>query len=189
MNFPFFYRWLNKSQTGSSPFSSYLLKRHALTQAKHGSLRVAQSPGSPDNWPDSEQALEWLYQLLSILDSKASALMRLNGVMLAAAAFMLHPEYHALGVIKVLVALSATGSTLSIACCLWVVSVDWPFLSQVEEKTTSGGDKIFDFSGEFYLLQQVADFRQKLYMTGWRASFVATGAFLLAIILFFLSQL
>lgn len=189
MNFRFPYWWLNKSQTGVSPFSPYLLKRHALTQAKHGSLKVTQPPGCPDNWPDSDKALDWLYQLLSILDSKASALMRLNGVMLAAAAFMLQPEYHVLGIIKLLVAISATGSTLSIACCLSVVSVDWPFLSHVSEKTTAGGDKVFDFSNEFHLLQQVADFRQKLYMTGWKMSFAATVMFLVAIVLFFLSQL
>lgn len=190
MNFRFPYWWLDKDrvQTGDFAFSAYLIKRHALTQAKNGTLTVTQTPDAPGSLPDGDKALEWLYQLLSILDSKASALMRLNGVMLAAAAFMLNPQYQSLTLVKSVVALSATGSTLSIVCCLLVVSVDWPFLSLVSEKNNHRGEKELDFSAEFFHLQSVADFRQKLYRAGWTVSLISAFAFMLAIVVFFCSQ-
>src|SRR5207247_2344942 len=85
----------------------------------------------PTDTPKGGEALDWIYQLLNILDTKASALMRLNSVMLAAAAFLLNPVYNAGRCVKYAVALSGIGSTLSIAICLLVVSVDWRFLGFV----------------------------------------------------------
>jgi hypothetical protein len=124
--------------------------------------------------------LEWLYGLLGVLDTKASALMRLNGVMLAAAAFLLNPAANSSQAMKFLVAGSAVGSTISIACCLLVVGVDWRFLGLVEEKGTQ-----LDFSQEFFHLQNVVGFRQGCFRLGWTISFLATVSFLVAIVIFF----
>jgi len=168
-------------------FSPYIIARQALCEsspANAGSLLLEQPASSSVR---GDKALEWIYHLLGVLDSKASALMRLNGVMLAAAAFLLNPQYKSGQLITSLVAVSGIGSTLSIACCLLVVSVDWRFLKLVEKKPRQDGALELDFSEEFYHLQRVADSRQSCYRVGWLVSLTATVVFLFAIGLFFAS--
>src|SRR5437016_3447274 len=123
-----------------SKWPTYIQKRYALQKIQLG-------PGSDCSWkpkegePDTitaDKVVEWIYAVLSTLDSKASALMRLNGVLIAAAAFLLGlfgrqgtsilatTHSHAL-LIMGCALLSAT----SIGFCLFVVNVSWSFLGRV----------------------------------------------------------
>jgi hypothetical protein len=108
--------------------------------------------------------------------------MRLNGVMLAATAFILNPQHHSNNIIKILVAGSGLGSAVSIGFCLLVVSVDWPFLGLVEES-----DKKLDFSKEFFHLQHIANLRQIFYRIGWIVSLISTAFFLIVLGIFFVN--
>ena len=164
-------------------FSPYVRRRHALSAATEAGDKITCS--TPSDPVKGDKALEWIYALLGVLDQKASALMRLNGVMLAAAAFLLHPQYHAPILVTVAMAASAIGSTISIGCCLLVVSIDWPFLDLVTEENNENGKTNFDFSQEFFHLQHVANFRQGCYRAAWAVSLFTTVAFLIAIIVFF----
>ena len=176
---PYWWFFGRKDSAKEPPFSAYIMRRHALLQPNQPpEIFVYPYPDSPKG----EKTLEWIYQLLGVLDTKASALMRLNGVMLAAASFLLHADSST--AIKFLVAGSGIASAISIACCLLVVGVDWPFLGLVVDKGEGEARKL-DFSQEFFHLQKVADFRQGCFRVGWTISFLATVTFLVAIILFF----
>src|SRR5262249_33963389 len=99
--------------------------------------------------------VKWLYEILTVLDNKASALMRLNSVMLAAAAFLLRPvekpgQIPAMDVRLLLIALL---SSISIALCLLIVSVDWGFLGLAREDGAG-----LNFDREIANLQQCVAF-------------------------------
>ena len=117
---------------------------------------------------DPHDALEWIYQLLTTLDSKASALMRLNGVMLAAATFLVGTQSKFIVLAKadvLAIMLTATTASLSIVLCLLVVAVRWPFLGKAEES-----HEYFDFEPEFRNLQDEASRREKIYVWAWWVS-------------------
>lgn len=182
------YSWLNKARKETSfEFGHYVMARNALYSTKDAAtidLDAVPMAGQPSGF----NALDWTYGVLNILDAKASALMRLNGVMLAAAAFLLNPQYHAVEFVRFLVAASALGSAISIFACLLVASVDWPFLGLVVPKTdTNDKQKVvaFNFSDEFFYLQQVAEARRRRFQFAWIVSLVTTLAFLLALAFFF----
>jgi len=179
------YSWFGKQWDPEKPikFSPYVRRRYALSAATETGDKIISS--TPPDLLKGEKALEWIYGLLGVLDQKASALMRLNGVMLAAAAFLLHPQYHAPILVTIAMAASAIGSTISIGCCLLVVSIDWPFLDLVGEESSEDGKTKFDFSKEFFHLQHVANFRQGCYRAAWAVSLFTTIAFLVAIVVFF----
>jgi hypothetical protein len=164
-------RW---SRGVDSPLvGEYVKFRQGLANAQVSGGRVTSPASSTLNSPT--QAIEWLYGVLSILDSKASALMRLNGVMLAAAAFLLNfrgPTDVRIPVSLRLILSIAVLSSFSIALCLLVVSVDWRFLGLVRQT-----EREFDFTDEIANLQRVSLFRQGVYRLAWWLSFVATGMF------------
>src|SRR5262249_45956502 len=129
-HFLFPYWWLAWAYKRQGIFQDYVVLRQGLVTAKLEDGRLT-CPVPPD--PTADKAVEWLYFVLSVLDAKASALMRLNGVMLAAATFLLGffaksgplesmKESHSI------VFWIAGLSSISIALCLLVVSIDWPFL-------------------------------------------------------------
>jgi hypothetical protein len=164
-------RW---SRGVDSPLvGEYVKFRQGLMHATVSGGRVTSPVAS--NLEDPNRAIEWLYGVLSVLDAKASALMRLNGVMLAAAAFLLsfrHPAGLQIPVGQWLILSIAVLSSFSIALCLLVVSVDWRFLGLVRQ---TGQE--FDFTDEIANLQRVSLFRQGVYRLAWWLSFAATGLF------------
>lgn len=190
-NWPFPYWWLFVSslrlwrclKRNPEPplLRGYIKHREGLTVARFKDGRLT-SP-IPKTVRNREQAVKWLYELLSVLDSKASALMRLNGVMLAAAAFLLSttdagaPDVHLMDVSRVVILWIAALSAVSIGLCLLVVSVDWPFLGLVRE--ISGE---LDFTDEVNNLQRVSQIRQGLYRSAWIVSFIASVLFVYAFI-------
>ena len=186
--FPYWWMRYELKNTQNFRLCEYVLRRHLLSQTTLNLSGAVVSPYPTASHPlPGDKALEWIYQLLSVLDTKASALMRLNGVMLAAAAFMLRPGDEPSRLFTLVVAGSAIGSTISIAFCLLVVSVDWRFLGLATVSTKT--PQMIDFTHEFFHLQKVTDFRQFFYRAAWTISFLSTVAFFVAIMNFFLSKL
>jgi hypothetical protein len=128
----------------------------------------------------ADNAVKWLYDVLSTLDSKASALMRLNGVLIAAAAFLLGVVGREGTTILAtgpfdsrLIIVCALLSAVSIFSCLFVVNVSWPFLGR-----TTVSDKGFTCVDEVTSLDKACTFRRRMYRIGWWISLVASLGFL-----------
>jgi hypothetical protein len=121
----------------------------------------------------AKDALEWLYGALTTLDQMASALMRLNGVMVAAAAFLLRRQsLEEAEVVSTSIAWIAVFSSVSIGMCLFVVAMDWQSLGLVRNE----GNQI-DYTNEIFHLQRIAAWRQRIYRIAWWVSLIATGMF------------
>jgi hypothetical protein len=163
---------------GGHAWDDYVRRKSALKETPEGGI----GPTAFDvSKVKASEAVDWHYQVLTVLDTKASALMRLNGVMLAAAAFLLaafgrqaESIMSAKGLDASIVAITALLSALSIALCLFVVNVKWNFLGKAEE--TSGS---FSFSRELTALSDASKFRQRVYRTAWWISLVGVVAFAL----------
>lgn len=119
--------------------------------------------------------------MLTTLDAKASALMRLNGVLIAAAAFLLGLFHRQGGSIlsttsfdAVLIIVCALLSAVSITFCLFVVNVSWSFLGKVTKK-----DSTFEFANEIKCLDEASNFRQRAYRWAWNISLIASFGFLI----------
>jgi hypothetical protein len=140
--------------------NDYLAKRAAL---------------NPKGTLSDGEKLDTLYDALNILDSKASALMTFDSILLAAASVALVQEPPASGPLHVLVAASGALSLSSIVIGLFVVALDWPFLS--EARRIQGG---YDFSTEIDLVSRVMIFRQDFYRAAWSLALLAVGFFLVA---------
>lgn len=154
----------------------YVRHRHALKAAADDGEPIQLA--SPAGGLKPDQALDWLYQLLGILDAKASALMRLNGISLAAALVLAGQATH-IGmsdfgpVSRVVTMVVALLSAVSILCCLFVVNVSWKFLDRVDD-TGQGGLR---FSREMRSLQNAGNFRQFMYRAAWWVSLLASVMF------------
>jgi hypothetical protein len=160
----------------------YVFHRHMLSAVKITNGKLVANTADLKTAVSCTDALDWLYGLLSAMDSKASALMRLNGVMLAAAAFLLsmysaaapHTVLRITKVDEVAIVVTAALSSISILMCLFVVNVSWYFLGKVTEVKQQ-----LDYTEEFQDLQSAAKFRQASYMRAWRISFLAAVLFVL----------
>jgi hypothetical protein len=146
----------------------YVRKRHGLVQ-----LQIAESA-------TADTAIKWLYDVLTTLDSKASALMRLNGILIAASAFLLgigdNAETFGLTIARLdaqLIVSCALLSALSIFACLFVVNVSWPFLGKTMIHETG-----VDCMAEMRHLDKACAFRQRMYRGAWYLSLLASVGFL-----------
>jgi hypothetical protein len=128
----------------------------------------------------AETAIKWFYEVLTTLDAKASALMRLNGVLIAAAAFLLGVVGRPGTILATsswdsrLVIVCAALSALSMTLCLFVVNVSWSFLG----KTVLAGDTC-DAGDEILGLDRACNFRRRMYQFAWSISLAASAGFLL----------
>lgn len=173
----------------SYPFSDYIKKRHALSLATFDVVQEKLEAKIPADAIPGESFLRWIYEVLGILDTKASALMRLNGVMLAAATFMLAPTSNASLLTKIIITISALPSSISIILCLLIVNVGWPFLGKAgvvkpTETTTENPLPKIDFSTEFSDLESMIGKRTCIYRTAWTLSLIAAAAFIFALVLY-----
>lgn len=152
----------------------FVRKKHALSQSHIGS-----APGVEGNGVCAETALRWFYETLTTLDTKSSALMRLNGVLIAAEAFLLGLFDRQGGTIlsttpfeSLVIITSALASAISIACCLFVVNVKWKFLEKVTLKEPG-----CDYDGEIRALDNECKRRQWVYQLAWWVSLIAVAEF------------
>lgn len=152
----------------------YVQKKYGLTKTSIGGT-VSGSPSV-----SAETAIKWLYDVLTTLDAKASALMRLNGVLIAAAAFLLGLFGRLGNTIlattmwdaRVIIS-CALFSAASIFACLFVVNVSWSFLG----KTNLSGTDGCDCTTELRDLGDACGLRQVMYRLAWWISFCASIGF------------
>lgn len=164
-----------------SEWPPYVKKKFWLANTQ---LATPTKPQSLDT--TAENAVKWLYEVLTTLDSKASALMRLNGVLIAAAAFLLGLFGRQGGTILAtgswdarLIILSALLSACSIFACLFVVNVSWPFLGE----TKIVDDQTLRCEDEIKRLGCASTFRQIMYRLAWWISFSASIGFLVEFVM------
>jgi hypothetical protein len=160
------------ADTDKIEWPEYIKKKGALETAGHGCKEGAANLNITAN-----DAVNWFYLVLSSLDSKASALMRLNGVLIAAAAFMLGmfgrgntSILSTTYIDSIFIIIPALLSALSIIFCLPVVGVSWKFLG----KTTIDESGTCDFSEEINSLDRVVNHRQYYYRIAWWISLAAS---------------
>ena len=159
---------------------NYVQRREAMEKAKFKHVEKVEYEMPDDTELCTKDVVGWIYSVLTTLDAKASALMRLNGVLIAAAAFLLGLFDRQGGTIlsttkidSLLIVWSAFLSALSIGICLFVVNVSWMFLGKI--KLT---EKTFNLSEEITALDKASTFRQCAYRVAWFCSFVAAVGFL-----------
>ncbi|MGZ9263074.1 MAG: hypothetical protein ACXW6V_26715 [Candidatus Binatia bacterium] len=98
--------------------------------------------------------------MLAYIDSKASALMRFDGVILAVLALVAQQKPSIL--IGIFLAGVALLVFLSIACCVLVIDISWRFLEiAVEEEGT------LNVASELSELRKVLYFRESAYRGVW----------------------
>ena len=158
----------------------FLKARYALAKSSEATLMGSSYEYATDNPLAAKDAIDWAYAVLTTLDAKASALMRLNGVLIAAAAFMLGLFRRTGGTIlsttkydATLIVSAAFLSAVSIFCCLFVVNVSWKFLGEVK-----ANGALYTFEAEIRRLYKAISFRQRAYRIAWFISLVAAAAFL-----------
>lgn len=170
------------SNINESNWPLYIQQKYALDKADFRDAGNVRHPVPADSSKiKASDAVKWVYEVLTTLDAKASALMRLNGISIAAAAFLLglfgRSDPTILSTASPHAALIVTCaflSSVSIFLCLLVVNVGWSFLGKV--KNLNGE---FDFSDEIRKLDATCTTRQKCYRVAWSFSCVAIIAFLL----------
>lgn len=122
--------------------------------------------------PDQKKVIKSIYALLGILDKKASALMRYNGIILAVVSLFIRmgteQRIHGLDLAIMLITL------FSIMLCLLVVGIFWRFL---ELAFPASGTTNVDY--EVSQLKCVLHLRETSYQLAWLLAVVVT--FLLAI--------
>lgn len=156
----------------------YVRKRYALSHTRIGG---DSSPSAPSE--SAEIIVKWLYDILTTLDAKASALMRLNGVLIAAAAFMLGLFGRGSTLLAtsprdaILIVSSATLSAISIFACLWVVNISWSFLGKTTIAPSSA--ILCDCRNEVVDLANACSARAWAYRGAWAISLIASTLFVL----------
>lgn len=127
-------------------------------------LLTSSAPVTPLNGPAIK---EHFYSTLTTLDSKASALMAFDGILIAAATFAFPTAFSDLWrwmlLVVIVIALIAAGF------CLAVAQVSYSFLGKV--RITPGPPRALDFSEELNALDVAVQRRTNFYRTAWRLSF------------------
>lgn len=156
----------------------FVRAKWALKSAARVAAPAEAAHDSADEKIPPGEAVDWIYAVLSMLDAKASALMRLNGVLIAAAAFMLglfkrDTILATSGFDAIAVVFAALLSAVSMTLCLLVVNVGWHFLGLARRRGTK-----FSFGDEIAALSKALASRQGAYMAAWKVSLVASAIFL-----------
>jgi len=120
---------------------------------------------------DPKTILDEIYRFLGILDSKASALMRYNGIILAVIALMVRQRQDMPDIMYYIVGLTIA----SILACLLVVGIFWRFLEWVNPTGANAEDKL---GTELDMIRRVLILREVAYQLAWWAS--AAVLFMLA---------
>jgi hypothetical protein len=121
---------------------------------------------------------EAFYSNLTVLDSKASALMTFDGILVAVASLTLQDGGVLEGQWPPLLVIIMT--LLAAGLCLFVAQISYPFLGKVT--TVKGTPSKLDFSKELESLHRAVDWRTGLYRFAWLLSVLATALFLIIFI-------
>jgi hypothetical protein len=139
-------------------------------------LELLHNEGIQFTPPHAREVVHTLYDILTVLDTKALALLAFDGIVVAAATFaaekggIFHrggfPRWIAIFVIVVALA----GAVL----CLGVAEISYSFLHYVE----CSADKL-DFAREIDHLATLVDWRTAYYRIAWWLSIIAIPSFLI----------
>jgi hypothetical protein len=112
-------------------------------------------------------AVDEIYKLLTILDSKASALMRYDGIILAVVTFSTRAGQPFSKLVYTILLLTI----ISIFACLMVVGVFWNLLGYIEateiEGTAKNKETKGDVTKELDALRKLLLLRETAYQTAW----------------------
>ncbi|MFD2183382.1 hypothetical protein [Rhodoplanes azumiensis] len=115
---------------------------------------------------DKRVILEEIYRLLGILDTKASALMRYNGVILAVATLMIRPGPVPPAAPPPYIQPIIYLTLFSILLCLFVVGVFWRFLDFVDPHAAAEAQ----IDHELDMIRRVLVLREGFYQLAWLLS-------------------
>lgn len=116
-----------------------------------------------------EKILDVEYKILSVLDSKASSLLRVNGIFTAACAFLIGVGIDTSDPQEVILVFSIAIFFLSSVLAFLVVAVAWPFLAKP-------GD---DWITETLELEEAVEARTRNYQLAWLLT--ALGGFVFSV--------
>ena len=153
-------------------FLSYCISKKAFI-SRRAKLYNSGSPATKE--------IKFIYSILGYLDAKASALMRFDGIILAVLAIVAQNSSFITAAISAVVALFILSS---IACCVMVIDVSWPFLSLARPENGKNDD-----ATEVRELQKVLYFREQAYRWAWLLSAWAMVAIFIGAFLFFGTRL
>jgi hypothetical protein len=125
------------------------------------------APGGPSNLEE----IKWLYDVLTILDSKAGALLAFDGLLLAAETLMYDKIGEKLDWLH-LPSLALIVITLADAVvCLFVAQVSYAFLGKIELGT-------YNNTAEIEELGEVVEARTRLLWVAWVLSIITVFLFI-----------
>jgi hypothetical protein len=130
-----------------------------------------------DAHKDSKATIDAIYFVLSVLDTKSSALMRLDGVVLAAA--FVGVTAHLYEIKSAGFGFTAFPCMISMIICLTIVGVDWPFLGNA---ALSDDKKTVDFTSEITELRKVRRFREGGYRVAWFFALISALSVLVVLV-------
>jgi len=135
--------------------------------------------GTSINPLKAKDTTEFLYSALTILDSKASALMTFDSILIAAAAFTIEKQ-GGFDWPRVFTLLAIVMALVAAALCLLVARVSYPFLGKVTmTAATDGTPARLDYSNELSALDEAVITRTCYYRMAWRLSLIALIPFLI----------
>lgn len=121
--------------------------------------------------PSDLEKIKWLYDVLTILDSKAGALLAFDGLLLAAETLMYGEKIDGLHVpILALILLTLVAALV----CLFVAQVSYAFLGNIRLGHYANASEI-DMLGE------VVETRTHRLWWGWRLSVIAVVCFIVLV--------
>jgi len=123
---------------------------------------------------DGKEIKEAFYGNLTVLDTKASALMTFDGILIAVASFTVQQggvfeDEPLLALIVIITALIASG------LCLFVAQISYPFFGKV----IINPPQTLDFTAEIKALHGAVDWRTVFYRSAWWLSLLAIVLFLI----------
>lgn len=148
---------------------SELREKYELSSAQDTSIK-------PSRAKDTTKSF---YEALNILDSKASALMGFDGILIAAATFTVEKQ----GLIGIQRAVTLTVIIMALfaaALCLFVARISYPFLGKVT--IIPGPPRGLDYSDEISALDRESVRRTGLYRTAWLLSLTAVTLFMIVFV-------
>jgi hypothetical protein len=136
------------------------------------------APGGAPSPTDMEK-VGWLYNVLTILDGKAGALLAFNGLLLAAEALMYDKMSDKIGWLHYASLVLMIITVVAALLCLFVAHVSYAFLGKIDLS-------VYDNRAEIDKLGTVAQKRTYLLWLGWGLSVAAVLLFIVLTFIFLL---
>ena len=124
--------------------------------------------------PENAKAIaEFLYEALTVLDRKATALMAFDGILVAAASFTAEKK-NVVSTERVFTLIVTSMALVAAGFCLFVSQISYPFLDKV-----ASAPGALDYSNELKALESALIWRTYFYQAAWWLSLFALPLFLI----------